>query len=63
MTLPFGNTTFSDGINTFAVVMVGVLTNHGLTDEQAVNLVNQGLDATQKQMNGDQSIVIQDVKK
>lgn len=49
---------FAGGINSMAVIMIGVLTKRGLTNAQAMLIANDCLDIARRQMAGEQVVII-----
>lgn len=50
--------TFEGGLNSMAVIMLGVLLRRGLTEDGAINVVNEALGLAKDQLNGKERVVI-----
>ena len=50
--------TFEGGLNSMAVIMLGVLVRRGLTEDGAVNVVNEALGLAKDHLNGKERVVI-----
>lgn len=44
---------YLSGVNTFALIMAAILLNRGLTEDQATQIVNEGLDKVREFMSNE----------
>jgi len=49
---------FTQGVNSMSVIVLSVLKKRGLTNDQALVVVNESLEVAQRQLNGEEVVVI-----
>lgn len=49
---------FTQGVNSMSVIVLSVLKKRGLTNDQALVVVNESLEVAQRQLNGEDVVVI-----